>query len=129
MIWIEIDKTKKLPLIRQVYQQLRSKILNGQLKSGDKLPSSRELAIFLHISRNVILEAYNLLLLEGYIISKPSIGTFVAEGILLDNTLTTPSQNFSSSLLSKNSISNEKNIDFRSGIPALDLFPLKNGIL
>ncbi len=125
MIWIEIDKTKKLPLIRQVYQQLRSKILNGQLKSGDKLPSSRELAIFLHISRNVILEAYNLLLLEGYIISKPSIGTFVAEGILLDNTLTTPSQNFSSSLLSKNSISNEKNIDFRSGIPALDLFPLK----
>lgn len=125
MIWIEIDKTKKLPLIRQVYQQLRSKILNGQLKSGDQLPSSRELSAFLHVSRNVILEAYDLLLLEGYIISKPSVGTFVADGISSVHALDASPQNTPAPLPSQNSTFNDETIDFRAGVPALDLLPLK----
>ncbi len=45
-----------------------------------RLPSSRELASQLEISRNVVLEAYDLLLSEGYLEARQGAGTFVAEG-------------------------------------------------
>ena len=45
-------------------------ILRGELKAGEHLPSSRELASDLHVSRIVIIEAYGQLLAEGYIESR-----------------------------------------------------------
>ena len=56
MLWIPIDRSLNTPLIRQVYQQIRERILNGQLKPDEKLPSTRELSSELKVSRNVILE-------------------------------------------------------------------------
>ena len=38
MLWIPIDRSLDIPLIRQVYQQIREQILNGDLQSGEKLP-------------------------------------------------------------------------------------------
>ncbi|WP_069999567.1 MocR-like pyridoxine biosynthesis transcription factor PdxR [Cellulosilyticum sp. I15G10I2] len=124
MLWIEVDRTSQIPIIRQVYQQLRDKILKGELVSGEKIPGSRELASHLHISRNVILEAYHMLLLEGYIITKPNVGTFISEGTLLrQNILSSPQKTDDNEILLDQS--NLDRIDFRSGIPALDLLPLK----
>lgn len=120
MLWIPIDRSIDIPLNRQVYQQIREKILNGDLQSGERLSSTRELSSELTVSRNVILEAYDQLLAEGFLDSRRGSGTFVAEGAFLKQHEKKPA------LDRIDEKSKEKNIiDFRSGIPALDLFPRK----
>lgn len=123
MLWITINRSLDIPLIRQVYEQIRSLILNGDLQSGEKLPSTRELASELKVSRNVILEAYDQLLAEGFLVSQIGSGTFVAEGTFLKQYKRTPS--FQSINWSEDKIKEGNIINFRSGIPALDLFPRK----
>lgn len=70
-------------MIRQLYNQLRQAILSGRLQPETRLPSSRELASQLQISRNVVLEAYDLLHAEGFLQTQRGAGTFVAAGALL----------------------------------------------
>lgn len=72
-----LDTTHKTPLYLQLYQQLRTKILNGELRAQTKLPSSRRLSSELQISRNTVDTAYQQLLSEGYIISKTRSGYYV----------------------------------------------------
>ena len=62
-----------------LYSVLRDAILDGRLASGTKLPSSRVLAEMMSISRNSVLAAMDRLLDEGYVVTKPSSGTYVAE--------------------------------------------------
>ncbi|MBV9228534.1 MAG: GntR family transcriptional regulator, partial [Chloroflexi bacterium] len=122
MLWISIERSSTKPLIRQVYEQVRDQILRGMLQAGAQLPSTRELAANLHVSRNVILEAYDQLLAEGYIESRPGSGMYVAEGIHWDGGRQEPellTQEVSSQQIG------DDLIDFRSGLPALDLFPRK----
>ncbi|WP_042144301.1 PLP-dependent aminotransferase family protein [Paucisalibacillus sp. EB02] len=121
MAWLMIDRSLKIPLIRQIYQQLRTKILNGELSAGYRLPSTRQLAEELEVSRNVVLEAYDQLLAEGFLEGHQGAGTFVAAGAYLKKTeMNTPF------MLENNSPKkNDNMIDFRSGIPALNLFPRK----
>jgi len=122
MIWFEIDRASKVPIIRQIYGQFREKILSGQLKAGERIPSSRELSDGLRVSRNVVLEAYDLLIIEGFIISKAQIGMFVAKGAVYQTEDTNTSEN-----ITRNDEDGDKSflIDLRSGIPALDLLPRK----
>ncbi|MCR8645996.1 PLP-dependent aminotransferase family protein [Paenibacillus sp. N1-5-1-14] len=123
MVWMTLDRTLPTTLTRQVFNQLQTKIFSGELVAGSPLPSTRQLAGHLHVSRNVILEAYDQLMAEGYLESKQGSGTYVAEGLLLEQS-SIPEQ----SILTEESISkssNENQISFRSGIPALDLFPRK----
>lgn len=123
MLWIPVDRTAEKPLIRQVYDQIRQQILRGGLQAGVKLPSTRELAEDLHVSRNVILEAYDQLLAEGYIESRPGSGTYVAEGAYFAEeyaqraVLVAPTVD--------NHQKQRESIDFRPGLPALDHFPRK----
>ena len=119
MLWIPIDRSSDIPLNRQVYQQIREKILNGHLQAGERLASTRELSFELKVSRNVILEAYDQLLAEGFLIARSGSGTFVAEGAFLTQHETPFLYEVDEKKL-KNHI-----INFRSGIPALDLFPRK----
>lgn len=123
MLWIPIDRSLDTPLIRQVYLQIRERILNGQLKSDEKLPSTRALSSELKVSRNVILEAYDQLLAEGFLVSRRGSGTFVAAGAFLEQRKKAGSFH---SLYSVEERKKDDNIiNFRSGIPALDLFPRK----
>ncbi|HKF49174.1 MAG TPA: PLP-dependent aminotransferase family protein [Terracidiphilus sp.] len=69
------------PLFRQVYSELRQAILKGSLKPGDRLPSTRDLAEQLRISRTVVLLAYEQLLAEGYASARGGSGTYVSEGL------------------------------------------------
>lgn len=69
------------PLFRQVYQGLREAMLSGSLRSGEKLPSTRDLSEQLGISRTVVLLAYDQLLAEGFAAARPGSGTYVSEGI------------------------------------------------
>jgi GntR family transcriptional regulator / MocR family aminotransferase len=69
------------PLYRQVYGGLRSAILCGGFAAGDQLPSTRNLAEQLGVSRTVVLLAYELLLAEGYANGEAGSGTYVSEGL------------------------------------------------
>ncbi|GAB6524650.1 hypothetical protein bcgnr5386_54310 [Bacillus cereus] len=84
MLWIPIDRSLDISLIRQVYHQIRERILNGELQSGEKLPATRELSSELGVSRNVILEAYDQLFSEGFLVTRQGAGTFIAEGTYLE---------------------------------------------
>jgi GntR family transcriptional regulator/MocR family aminotransferase len=68
-------------LYRQVYCGLRSAILIGSFGAGDQLPSTRNLAEQLGVSRTVVLLAYELLLAEGYAQGQAGAGTFVSRGL------------------------------------------------
>jgi GntR family transcriptional regulator/MocR family aminotransferase len=69
------------PLFRQVYLGLRQAILSGTLRAGDRLPSTRDLAEQLAISRTVVLLAYDQLLAEGFAMGRGGSGTYVSEGL------------------------------------------------
>lgn len=101
---------------------MRVLILEGKIKAGERIPSTRELAAVLGVSRNVILEVYSLLTAEGYIEGLQGSGTRVAEGACLRRTGGIPSLNAMAPALVKQP---KDLIDFRSGVPALDVFPLK----
>jgi GntR family transcriptional regulator / MocR family aminotransferase len=122
MLLIPINRSSDIPLIRQIYQYIREQILNGSLKSGDKLPSTRELSSNLNVSRNVTLSAYDQLMAEGFIVTRKGSGTFIAEGTYLRNDKGYLHTDIS---VQDNEIECNNIINFRSGIPALDFFPRK----
>ncbi|MBB6096762.1 GntR family transcriptional regulator/MocR family aminotransferase [Deinobacterium chartae] len=66
-------------LYRQVYRTLRQAILQGALPPGSRLPSSRAFAQRWQVARNTVLEAFDLLVAEGYLVTRPGSGTFVAD--------------------------------------------------
>lgn len=67
------------PLHRQVYDALRRAILEGRLKPGARLASSRALARELSVSRNTVLQAFEQLVAEGYAEAREGAGTYVVE--------------------------------------------------
>jgi GntR family transcriptional regulator/MocR family aminotransferase len=69
------------PLFRQVYFGLREAILSGAFRGGEKLPSTRELAEQLDVSRTVVLLAYDHLLAEGFATGRSGSGTYVSGGV------------------------------------------------
>lgn len=62
----------------RLYRQIRDAILAGSLKPGVKLPSSRDLARELKISRNTVALTFDWLTSEVYVESRTGAGTFVA---------------------------------------------------
>ena len=76
---LALDRAAETPLCRQLYQSLRSQILEGRLPPRARLPATRELARDLEVSRNTVLAAYDALLAEGYLDSRTGSGTSVAE--------------------------------------------------
>ena len=62
-----------------LYENLKQQIIEGQYKSEDKFPSKRALGQHLSVSNTTIEHAYQLLLDEGYIYSKPRSGYFVSD--------------------------------------------------
>jgi len=69
------------PLFRQVYQGIRQAILQGAVQAGERLPSTRDLAEQLGISRTVVLLAYEQLLAEGFVTGRGGSGTYVSAGL------------------------------------------------
>jgi len=73
-----LDNESSIPLFKQLYDQIRERILLGNLTADTKLPSVRDMAVHLSISRNTVDGAYQELLAEGYIYSKSRSGYFVS---------------------------------------------------
>ncbi len=118
---VELDRSKNTSLIRQLFEQMQTKILEGILPEGFRLPSTRLMAEELGVSRNVVLEAYDQLLAEGYIESKAGSGSFVATGAIYSPIEDPKLENIDHIGFEP---LNPKEIDFRSGLPDLKLFPI-----
>lgn len=119
MLLIEIDRDNKSPLIRQIITQLKSKIHSGELPGNFKLPSTRVFANQLKVSRNVVVEVYEQLSAEGYIVSKVGDGSYITKGLVLNCNTEPPT-------VKQAGFKNydKKVIDFRSGLPDLSCFPI-----
>ena len=69
------------PLYEQLTRALRDRIRSGALAVGFRLPGSRRIARSLGISRNVVLGAFDQLILEGYLEARGGSGTYVADAL------------------------------------------------
>jgi GntR family transcriptional regulator / MocR family aminotransferase len=78
---LHISLVGRRGLSGEIYRQLRDAILEGRLRAGEALPSSRELARRLQTSRNTVVEAYERLRAEGFLVSRIGAGTFVRAGV------------------------------------------------
>ncbi|GGX78055.1 PLP-dependent aminotransferase family protein [Streptomyces microflavus] len=98
---------------RALQSALREAVRSGRLVAGTRLPSSRELAADLGVSRGLVTEAYEQLTAEGYLRSGQGAGTWVSGGVraaarsVRDLAPRTPGAR----------------VDFRPGVPDLSLFP------
>lgn len=72
-----LDYSLARPLYLQIYTYIKDAILSGSIKPGEKLPSLRGLSRTLGLSVTTIGLAYNQLLVEGYVSSRPQSGYFV----------------------------------------------------
>lgn len=117
MLGINLNRESELQLWRQLYLALKGLIASNQLKSGEKLPSTRELAKDLHISRNTVCTAYELLIAEGYLASHQGSPTRVAEHIWIEPAVQKEFRQ------KENVSARSVSVSFRTGGPDLNLFP------
>ena len=75
---IRLDRSDSQPLRAQLEASLREAIRGGRLRAGERLPSSRELARELGVSRGMVQDCYAQLLAEGYLTSRTGSATRVA---------------------------------------------------
>src|ERR1035438_1927166 len=81
---IALDLSGKLPMYRQIYEWFRCAIVAGKLKPGQRVPSTRNLAAELKVSRIVVSSAYEQLHAEGYLETFVGAGTCVVTSIPAD---------------------------------------------
>ena len=74
---LQVNRRSRVPMYRQLAEQLREQIVSGELSAGYRLPPERELAARLEVNRTTVLQAYQQLKDEGLIASRVGRGTFV----------------------------------------------------
>ena len=75
---IHVSMHGRQGLAGQLYRQLRAGIVDGRLAPGERLPSTRDLATQLGVSRKTTLDVFERLIAEGYLRARAGDGTFVA---------------------------------------------------
>src|SRR5882757_4911786 len=75
------DPSDELPVGLQLTWRLRALISTGQLASGERLPSFRQLAAWAGVNLNTVRAVYEGLEEEGLVVSRQGRGTFVADGV------------------------------------------------
>src|ERR1700684_2540263 len=76
---VRLDRSAAEPLRTQLEARLREAIRGGRLRAGERLPSSRELAHDLGVSRGMVQDCYSQLLAAGYLTSRTGSATRVAD--------------------------------------------------
>jgi GntR family transcriptional regulator len=74
----QIDPSNRLPIYRQLAQQLREAVARGRLQADARLPSVRDLSRTLVINPNTVARVYTELEREGILNTRPGLGVFVA---------------------------------------------------
>lgn len=130
---LTVERSSDEPLHRQVYDGLRRAILEGFLRAGQRVPSTRALAAELGISRLPVLSAYEQLLHEGYLEGRVGSGTYVSAGLPDDSlrparparrvaTVARPGRRAAASRAPRPRDDGGMR-PFRVSLPALDAFP------
>jgi len=74
-----VDVTSRVPIYRQVADQIRAAMARGRLTPNAKLPSVRELSRKLVINPNTVARVYSELEREGLLVTRQGLGVFVAQ--------------------------------------------------
>jgi len=111
---LHLDRTRSQPLRSQLEQGVREAIRTGRLTPGERLPSSRELARQLGVSRGLVQECYGQLHAEGYLSTRVGSATRVAQ-VGVGAVTPAPSQPDVPGIT--------LTADFQSGLPDLAGFP------
>lgn len=139
---ITLDQQSAVPLHRQLYDELRRAILSGRLRPGERVPSTRALARSLRVSRTTVTQGYDQLLSEGYLQAVIGSGTTVCTHLPDDLARPLPVaqasarrpapalrlSDYGRSLAEAESFAlpePEPLINFKTGRPAFDHFPLR----
>ncbi len=109
---LPLDRSRTEPLRTQLECGLRDAIRDGRLQVGERLPSSRELARALGVSRGLVQECYGQLQSEGYLSTRTGSATRVAAGAHLAPPPAAPV-----------TAPPRPATDFRPGVPDLASFP------
>lgn len=75
---VHINESSVVPIYQQIVDEFIKLIVRQIIPEDAQLPSVREMAMQLQINPNTIQKAYKVLETEGYVFSKPGIGSFVA---------------------------------------------------
>lgn len=86
MATIEIDNRDATPLHAQIERGIRVAIATGRLRSGDQLPTVRQMAVDLRVNANTVARVYLALEREGIVETRRGVGTFIAEKPSLGST-------------------------------------------
>jgi GntR family transcriptional regulator / MocR family aminotransferase len=120
---IQLDRARRTPLTAQIYCAIREGIENGQLTSGARLPSWRDLAAQLGVSRGTVRVAYERLIAEQFAIGLGPAGTRVAER---QSRSSKPDRSQEAPLLPDLFYEfGSAPLAFQMGVPSQDAFPFK----
>lgn len=113
---MELRHHDEISLSRQIYLLFKERILSGLIAAGEALPSTRELATSLGVSRNTVCEAYDMLWTEGFIFCRQGASSRVAEGLQIEHAAMKDGTGWKRATVSIL-------YDFRTGQPDLSFFP------
>lgn len=127
------------PLQQQLYRQLSQRIIQQRYRPGSRLPSSRQLAADLGVSRNTVNAVYDQLKAEGFLRSRAGKGVFVHEDIeasrqafeggapsrpIATDQAALPLPKTPSGRVRRSA--DDANLPFNPGLPDLDAFPIRS---
>ncbi|MES2293550.1 MAG: PLP-dependent aminotransferase family protein [Pseudomonadota bacterium] len=118
---VRIDRRSPVAIHQQLYDRIRIAIDEGRMTPGERLPSTRSLAVQLGVARGTVDAAYARLAGEGYIMGRGQGGTIVS--LALRRNIRPARPNGSPPAIP--GASAETLLPLRMGLPALDLFPRK----
>lgn len=114
---------------KEIYKRIRKSIQNGSLKPGDKVTSIRNLSSELKVAKRTVEAAYDMLIGEGYLVTKGPRGTIVNPDLVIRSDVRENSVRLKDpELVSIMKIREQKGL-FRLGTPSLDQFPYKVWLL
>ena len=121
-----LDPQSGVPIYRQLGAYLQRLIETGDLRSGDRLPPTRELAGQLGLNRTTISAAYELLEAEGHIKGEVGRGSYVCGGPNRHSPTVNWSRALTASVSTSAGISANGVINFTSSRPSEKLFPIED---
>ena len=139
---LDIERRADAPLHRQLYDRLVGEIASGSIKPGEKLPSTRDFARLLGVSRNTILLAFDHMTSEGFLQPMTGSGTYVARELPEQmpekaaariNPAIKAAGDLNRSFVRPSAIANapatlrhmRRPVPFRANFPAVDMFPVR----
>lgn len=111
---VSLDRRSRTPAHVQLETSIREAIRSGRLTGGSTVPASRRLADELGLSRGVVVEAYQQLVAEGYLVSQAGGYTRVADGVAGEVPF---------AIEGASTMPGTDGIDFRYGRPDVSQFP------